>query len=110
MRQSAKPVGLSGEFSSFSISDFRSFGNSSQAAEKILSKIKSLEMDSIAQKYAAIRNFHSSPLYQKYISIGEASLTQGKKLSEALLDPNINQDKITQEEFFAISDLNGKLR
>ena len=59
---------------------------------------------------AGIRSFFSSPLYRQYVAIGEVSLDQGKKLSEVLLDPSINLEKMTQEEFFAISDLNSRLK
>ena len=106
----SKPSSLSDEFSSISISDFRSYGKEDEAIQKILRKIKSLEDDSLASKFSAVRNFKQSPLYKQYISIGEASLLQGKKLSEAILDVSINPDKITENEFFAISDLNSKMR
>ena len=109
-RAPRKSTTSSGEFASFSISDLRAQGDAKQATEKILSKMRAMEQESIAHKMSAIRSFRQSPLYGQYIAIGEASLIQGKKLSQALADLSVNPDKITEAEFFAISDLNSKLR
>ena len=109
-RAPQKSTTSSGEFASFSISDLRAQADAKQATEKILSKMRTMEQESIAHKMSAIRSFRQSPLYGQYIAIGEASLIQGKKLSQALADLSVNPDKITEAEFFAISDLNSKLR
>jgi len=109
-RPGIKSFGLADEFSTLTIDDFRSMGDVAQASAKIISKFSVLEKNSLAQKISGIRNFHQSPLYKQYLAIGEGSLFSGKKLSDALMDSEINKSKMTEEEFFAVSDLNLKLK
>ncbi len=109
-RQMVDAYGLSDEFSMFTLSDFRSFGGVQSAPEKILSKLKVLEEESLENKRAGIKSFYHSPLYRQYLSIGNASLSKDKSLSQALADKQINPEEMTEDEFFAISDLNGKIK
>ncbi len=105
-----KSFGLSDELSTITFTDYRSMGGVSVARDKILSKIKVLEQDSLESKIAGIASFRKSPLYRQYLSIGEESLSKGKKLAEALSDAQINPERMTEDEFFDISDLNNKLK
>ncbi len=109
-RPQAQVVGLSGEFKTIDLQDFRAAGGANSAIQHFVGKIKALESQSVADKMEAIDNFKQSPVYKQYLGIGDEGLAQGKNLSKALADASLNPDKMTQEEFFAIADLNSKLK
>jgi hypothetical protein len=105
-----KAFGLADEFGTITLSDYRGMGGTDVANEKLLTKISVLEKESIENKSAGIKSFRKSPLYQQYLSIGEESLLKNKKLSEVILDTAINPERMSEDEFYAISALNSKLR
>ncbi len=105
-----RTVSRVGEVSSITLSDFRSYGSSEQAADRIFYTIESISENSFQDKVSAVKAFRSSPLFKNYVSLAQAGFSQGKKLSEILLDPVANPEKITEEELFAISSLNRRLK
>ncbi len=106
----SRSMGLSDEFSTISLEDFRKLGDTNTAVSSLLGKIDVLAEESIAHKIDGIRNFHKSPLMALYIDLGEQSLSQSKKLSDVLADVNINPEKMTEDEFFAVASLTSKLK
>lgn len=106
----SKVTGLADSLATITIGDFRGFGSSGQAQQLLLGKIATLEGESLSHKADGMRSLRLSPLFKAYLSIGDAALAGGKKLSEALADPSINSDNMTEDEFFAIADLASKLK
>ncbi len=105
-----KSVGMAGEIGTMDIADLRRSGSPQDAVQSVLEKIQLLEENSLLDKIDGIKQFRMSPVYTQYLAIGEASLGQGKKLSEALADKTINPDAITEDEFFAIASLQSMLK
>lgn len=105
-----KAFSLADEFSTITLSDYRSMGELASANKKLLSELNVLEEEAIENKVAGIKSFRQSPLYQRYLSIGEECLLKNKKLSEVLPDLSVNPERMTEEEFFAITDLNIRLK
>jgi hypothetical protein len=106
----SRTTGLSDELSAISLSDYRALGNAQQAEQYILKKILLLGQNSLEHKLKGIANFRNSSLVNQYINIGDASLSKDKNLANILSDSNINPENMTQDEFFAISTLNSKLK
>lgn len=105
-----RTMGLSDELGTITLADFRSLGDSPHATQTIIGKIATLEGESVSQKFDGIRAFRASPLFESYLTIGDASLSGGKKLSAVLADPSLNSETMTEDEFFAIADLASKLK
>lgn len=98
------------ELKLLTIEDWRQYGTPDEAMKNVLQKVELLGKESITAKGQGIRMFRESALFQQYVALGRATLAQGKKLADALADKTINPGNITQDEFFAIALLNGKLK
>ncbi len=105
-----RAMGLSDELGTVTLADFRSLGAGAVARQTILGKIATLEGESIAQKAAGVRALRRSPLFGAYLAVGDAALAGGRKLVGALADPAVNPERMTEDEFFTIADLAGKLK
>ena len=98
------------ELKFLTIEDWRQLGTPDEAVKNIWQKVELLGKESITAKGQGIKMFRESALFQQYVALGRATLAQGKKLADALADRAINPGNITQDEFFAIALLNGKLK
>lgn len=105
-----RTVGAADELKLLTLADFRSWGDTAAARAEITRRVGLLAKESLGSKALGIKQFHSSELFRDYIRIGQAGLTAGKKLSQALSDSAVNPNKLTEDEFFAIASLNSKLK
>lgn len=110
IKSSPRTVSSTDELKLLTIEDWRKFASPDEAIKSIFQKIQLLGQQSVGDKVQGIKMFRASELFQHYVALGRATLAQGKKLTEALADKNINPANITQDEFFAIALLNGKLK
>lgn len=100
------------ELRNLRLMDFRRLGgNTSERLEKIMDKIAGLEEESFEKKAEAIKAWRLSPLYRRYIAVGQDSLEKNISMEKVIAD-NLekNSDDLTEEEFNKISDFNKKLR
>jgi hypothetical protein len=109
-RASIQTVDLTGELNLFTLNDFRKLGTPDQATQSLLQKLDVLEQDSIPKKIQGIKSLRGSELNKQYIAIGESSIGGGRKLADVLSDKSLNPDEMTEDEFFAITTLNSKLK
>jgi len=109
-----KPVilGPVEELASFSLSDFRRLGeNAGDRATKIFKKINSLAEESLTKKAEGINAWRKSEVYKMYITVGQESITQKTSVKQIISQKQQQTDIfLTLDEFYALSDLNKKLR
>lgn len=105
-----RTVGAADEFKFMTVADFRSLGAPAAAVNEILRRAELLRQESLTSHLRALKLFRESELVADYIALGRVSLAQGKKLSQALSDVNLNPRGMTEDEFFAIASLNSKLK
>jgi len=110
IKSAPRTVSAIDELKLLTIEDWRKYGSPDQAVKSISQKIQILGQESVASRIQGVKMFRASDLFQQYVALGRATLAQGKKLTEALADKAINPANITQDEFFAIALLNGKLK
>lgn len=103
-------VGATDELKLLTLADWRKLGGGPAAISHILEKVSILAKESLSEKLTAIESFRESELFREYLDIGRGALSAGRKLAEALADAAVNSNKMTEEEFFAIAELNGKLK
>ena len=105
-------VGHIEELSSLTLQDFKRLApNAQEATAKILSKIEFLSKESFGQRTQALVAWRKSPLNQFYTMISEQAMLK-RVPPQTLLTELSQQGKptITVEEFYAIMELNQKLR
>ncbi len=110
IKSSSRTVSAVDELRLLTLADWRKYGASAEATNNILQKVQLLGQESVGSKVQGIKMFRQSQLFQQYIALGRASLAQGKKLAEVLADKTVNPGQMTEDEFFAIALLNGKLK
>lgn len=110
LRKLGRTVSPADELKLLTLPDFRSFGPAQKAAERILEKISLLSSESLGARREGVQSFRESDLYKLYLAIGHASLTQNRKLTDALADKSVNEEAMSEDEFFAIATLNSKLK
>jgi hypothetical protein len=94
------------EIEEIDLVEFRKGGDNSKArVNKIYEKIKLLENQSTTKRVAGVTAWKRSPVYKEYVSIGEMSLLENKKIEEVIGDKN----SLTLDEFNSIADLNNEL-
>lgn len=98
------------ELKLMTVEDWRRFGGASGGTAELLRRVELLKQESAMSRLQGIKYLRASELWQQYLKIGQASLTQGKKLGEVLADATINSATLTEDEFFSISSLNSKLK
>jgi len=96
------------EFSMLTVEDFRRAPQHEDFVRKVLDKLNLLAAEDYNQKMAAIDAWHRSALYKLYIDIGQKSLGQGLNVADYL--HNSPASSLTEEEFYAITELNQKMR
>ena len=110
IKSAPRTVSAIDELKLLTIEDWRKYGTADEAIKSILQKVQLLSQQSVNDKVQGIKMFRESELFRQYVALGRATLAQGKKLAEALTDKAINPANITEDEFFAVALLNGKLR
>lgn len=94
-----------------SLVDWRRWGSTQNAIQKIQDKINLLAEESLIKKAEAIKAWKESEINRLYLEIGEESINEGKSV-EQVIKTRQQQKKstLTQEEFDAVVGLNQKLR
>lgn len=82
-----------------------------KAIAKINEKIKFLEEESFAKRFAGIKAWRESNINKLYLEIGKESINSGQPIEQiSNKRKEENKDYLTIEEFHAIMDLNKDLR
>ncbi|MFA5135038.1 MAG: hypothetical protein WC505_04625 [Patescibacteria group bacterium] len=111
IKELRKVIGPVEELGEIDLKEFRRLGtNPEEAAAKIAEKIDLLEEESWQQRSEGISAWKQSPLFLRYVSLGQESLTGGITLDEVIqkhvAGGGLNLQK---EEFIAINELNSRL-
>ncbi|MBI2551973.1 hypothetical protein HYW17_01575 [Candidatus Uhrbacteria bacterium] len=107
IRPAPKLLGPVDELQSLTLEDFRKLaGTVDERVTKISGKIEFIGQESLARRLAAIAAWKKSPLYGLYAKITGEALYQ-KVAPETLAS---GEATLTREEFYAIMELNQKLR
>lgn len=112
VKRELRLVGPVDELAKLNLETFRRLGqDTASRAAKIISKINSLQDESLAKKAAGIKAWRQSPLHKMYVSLGQASMENSISVEEIIKQyASSGKEIITFEEFEAISDINRKLR
>jgi hypothetical protein len=104
-------VGPVGELRSITLKDFRRLSKEpAEATLKIKDKIDLLEEQSFTLKAQGVTAWQDSEVNRLYLEVLRNSL-DGKPVNEVIADREKNNlPTVTQKEFEAIMELNGKLR
>ena len=106
----ARTLSAADELKLLTLADFRGWGGGAAAAGEVMRRIGLLAKESLGSKSQGIKQFRASELFKDYVRIGQQSLSSGKKLAQALSDPAINPNGLTEDEFYAIASLNSRLK
>lgn len=106
----SRSLGAADEFRLMTITDFRGLGAPAAAVSEILRRAELVRQESLEGYLRALRLWRESELFADYVALGKASLEQGKKLAETLKNSNANPHAVTEDEFFAVANLNSKLK
>ncbi|HCJ52609.1 MAG: hypothetical protein A2898_03850 [Candidatus Kerfeldbacteria bacterium RIFCSPLOWO2_01_FULL_48_11] len=100
------------ELAEMTLEDFRRYGSSMEEIKtKVLSKIELLEEESYAKRFAGIKAWRRSPVFQLYLDMGRASIEDNQSISDIITARvSKRQGALTSEEFEAIADMNIQLR
>jgi len=99
------------ELRTLTLRDFRRIDTDPRhAAKKIEQKIDLLEDEAFEKRIGGIQGFRHSPLFALYVGLGHAGLAQQKSVDDLVTKIPGEEDKLTQDEFEAIMDLNQNLR
>jgi phosphoribosylformylglycinamidine (FGAM) synthase PurS component len=103
-----KLTGPIDELKEMSIVDFRRLGlTADESAEKIIEKIHFLEKDSYKKRLEGIKSWRECPVNKAYLKIGQSSINLNRSISDVISG---GQDSLTVDEFYAVMELNKKLR
>ncbi|MFC1687164.1 hypothetical protein ACFL0L_01120 [Patescibacteria group bacterium] len=108
----AKILGPIDELADMSLEDFRRYGSSVEDAKnKILEKINLLEEESYAKRFAGIKAWRRSPVFQTYLAMGRLGIETAKPIKDVIASYTEQQKEVlSNEEFETIADLNSLLR
>ena len=104
-------VGLVGELTSLSTSEFRRLSKDpQQAAQKVIQKVETLGQESFEKRVAGIKAFQGSPLQAAYMALVAESFKTAKPVA-ALADEKrkAGQDTLSPDEIAAVMKLNSAL-
>jgi len=106
-----KLVGLTGELSALSLTEFRRMAQTPDiAAQKILEKIETLGQESFEKRVAGVRAFQASPLQGVYMALVAESFKTGKPVAQLADEKRAQgQSGVSSIEIAAILTLNSKL-
>jgi hypothetical protein len=102
---------LVGELANLSLAQFRRMGRTpSDAAQKILQRLDTLQTESFDKRVSGIRSWQESPVMKMYMALVTDSFKTGKSIVDmAEQQRNEGKDVLTQDEVKALIDLNTKL-
>lgn len=105
-------MGPTEEMRHLTLGSFRELASSASAsANKIYEKIMLLGEESVAKQAQGIAAWKSSEPHLIYLTMGKTSMSKGWTLKETIEQrAHANLSSLTEEEFFAIADLNQRLR
>lgn len=107
-----KLMGPVEEIRAFRINDFRNLADDPRrAVETLKLRIDGLEDESFLKKMEGITAWRDSEIYKTYLEIGRRAMTENKsikKICDGLRESGENY--LNEEEFYAVMDLNRKLR
>ncbi len=93
------------------LANWRRWGTTKEAAQKIQDKINLLAEESLVKKAEGIKAWKESEINQLYLDIGAESIDKGKSVIEVITQrQKAGQPTLTEEEFNAVVELNQKLR
>lgn len=112
VRYQKRLVGPIDELKNMRLLDFRRLGsNTDERLDRIFDKIAALEDESFQKKVEGIKAWRQSPLYRKYLAVGNESLEKNVSVEQIINNKlEKSSDELTLEEFNKISDFNKKLR
>lgn len=107
-----KLVGPVEELAQLQIRDFRQLSDNPQkAADIIRGKIDNLGEEALSKKVEAIKAWRESEIYKTYLELGSKALMESKNIKDLGNELKAGDKKyLTEEEFYAIMDLNKTLR
>ncbi len=102
---------LVGELANLSLAQFRRMGRTpSEAAQKILQRLDTLQTESFDKRVSGIRSWQESPVMKMYMALVTDSFKTGKSIVDmAEQQRNEGKDVLTQDEVKALIELNTKL-
>ncbi|MFA6146470.1 MAG: hypothetical protein WC697_04065 [Patescibacteria group bacterium] len=99
------------ELQGVTLQDFRRWGSSEQAVQKIKEKIDLLGEESLVKKSEGIKAWKESEINKLYLDIGTESIDKGISVSEVIiLRQKENRKTLNEEEFDKVVELNQNLR
>ncbi|MFA5175549.1 MAG: hypothetical protein WC430_04005, partial [Patescibacteria group bacterium] len=99
------------ELQGITLQDWRRWGNSEQAVQKIKEKIDLLGEESLVKKSEGIKAWKESEINKLYLDIGTESIDKGISVSEVIaLRQKENRKTLNEEEFDKVVELNQNLR
>jgi hypothetical protein len=112
VKKKERVIGPIDEFSEITLTTFRRLSaDPTEAAQKIMDKIRSLEKESYLKRATAIQNWRKSEVYNLYLNLGKESMEKNLSIDKIIEQKIIGKEKVlTKKEFSAITDLNKKLR
>jgi len=112
VKKKERVVGPIDEFSEITLLTFRRLSaNPTEAAQKIMDKIRSLEKESYLKRATAIQNWRKSEVYGLYLNLGKESMEKNLSIDKIIEQKILAKEKVlTKNEFSAITDLNKKIR
>ncbi|MFH0854816.1 MAG: hypothetical protein V1891_05000 [bacterium] len=109
IKYKSKLVGHIEEIGALRIKDFRHLSDDPiQAAEIIKNKIDILEEESFLNKIEGIKAWRTSEIYKTYLDMGKRAISERLEIGNSKLKNGA--DGLTEEEFYAIMELNKRLR
>ncbi len=103
-----KLTGPVDELREMSVLDFRRLGsNAEDSAGKIMEKIHFLEKDSYKKRLEGIKAWRECPVNKAYLNIGQTSINTNRSISDIIAE---GRDTLSVDEFYAVMELNKKLR
>ncbi|MAF25538.1 hypothetical protein CL634_08210 [bacterium] len=100
------------EVGTLTLADWRRLGDDPQEiSQAILVKFKALAKESFAEHTKAVLAWRNSPLYQDYLAIGQASISQKRPIEEIInTNKSSGKETLSEAEVDAIMELNKHLR
>lgn len=99
------------ELRSLTLVDWRRWGSTQDAVQKIQDKINLLAEESLTQKAEAVKAWKESEINKMYLGLGEESINEGKSVEQVIKNrQQQGKPTLTNEEFNAVVELNQKLR
>jgi len=111
VRSQPRALGPIEELQTITLADWKRWGKSEVAMERVKDKINLLAEESLVKKSEGIKAWKNSEINKLYLEIGTESIDQEKSVNQ-VIEQRKQQGKptLTEEEFNAIVELNQNLR